>query len=220
MSSPWDYALAVGPLGAYLWVLAVWQSDRRPTVVRGLTDFALLAFAVLGLLTFGPVGQLLAKAVFRSPDLLDRLAVGSAFGIVACLFSVRALNRLVAYQVDPGVLTRALDDVLSRSDLHFTKTLGGYENRDAGRGLRVEFTPRLRCAVIEAYGLDPAGLIRAIRPQLRTRLGGETCPPSPVAAPLYAASLFVMLLPLVASFFARPEARAALRGLLERLRGG
>src|SRR5882757_922117 len=48
MSSPWQYALTVGPLGFYLWVLAVWQSGRRPRVVRGLVDFALLAAGLGG----------------------------------------------------------------------------------------------------------------------------------------------------------------------------
>src|SRR5438309_1399111 len=61
MNGPWQYALTVGPLGFYLWVLGLWQSGRRPHVVRGLTDFTLLAFGVGGVLAFGPFGQLLAR---------------------------------------------------------------------------------------------------------------------------------------------------------------
>ena len=115
MSSPSLYLLSVGPLSLYLWVLALWQSGRNPKVVRGLTDFALLAFALGGVLTFGPVGRFVARAVFHSTELVDLLTVGSAFGLLAWGFAVRSGPNhgqcLAADAVDapgpPGLAERA-----------------------------------------------------------------------------------------------------------------
>src|SRR6516165_2656550 len=61
MTSPLQYALMVGPLAFYLWLLACWNSGRSPRVVSGLVDHALLVFGVGGVLAFGPLGQLAAR---------------------------------------------------------------------------------------------------------------------------------------------------------------
>src|SRR4051794_8939434 len=100
MPGPWQYALTVGPMGFYLWVLALWQSDQHPRVVRGLVDFALLAFAVGGVLAFGPFGQLVAQMVFGRQDPVARLAVASLIGLWGCYLARRSMSRLVVYRVE------------------------------------------------------------------------------------------------------------------------
>ena len=84
MPSPWQYALMVGPLGFYFWAVAVRNSGRRPVVVGGLFDHALLCFGVGGVVAFGPFGRLVARSLFGTPDPVDWLALLSAFGLFAC----------------------------------------------------------------------------------------------------------------------------------------
>src|SRR5207244_13388422 len=91
MSGTWQYALTVGPLGFYLWVLALWQSGRHPRVVSGLVDHALLVFGVGGIIVFGPFGQLLARMIFGRPDVSDWVVIGAVLGLWATLVARRAL---------------------------------------------------------------------------------------------------------------------------------
>ena len=165
MTSPWQYALTVGPLGFYLWVLALWQSDRHPRVVRGLVDFGMLAFGIGGVLAFGPFGQLLARMISPRPGLPSRgdRVVVLCGSVHACTSVGR--DRLVVYHVDPECLIPALADVLRQNRLRFVKTMAGFEDvTSTRRGLRVEFTRWLRCATVEAHGLDAEALIREIAP--------------------------------------------------------
>ncbi len=69
MSPAFQVALAVGPLAAYFLMLGILQSTRRPTVVPGAIDFALLASALGGLVVFGPVGWVLTATLFPGPSL-------------------------------------------------------------------------------------------------------------------------------------------------------
>jgi hypothetical protein len=219
MTGPLQYALTVGPLGFYLWVLALWQSDRHPRVVGGLLDFVMLALGIGGVLTFGPFGQLLVHMFFRRPDLYDWLVVASFLGLLASILARRALHRLVVYHVDQAHLAQALEAVLSETGGRFVATLSGYEDRAGGRGLNVDFTRWLRCAVVEARGRHPEELIQEVRPRLREHLRAVTTSPSPVALVLYGGSILVMVVPLVGLFLTQPRAREALRALIERISG-
>ena len=219
MTSPWQYALTVGPLAFYLWLLALWQSGRHPRVVRGLVDFGWLAFGVGGLLAFGPFGTYATAILFGHPDATDRLAFFSALGLFASLLGRRALHRFSVYNVDAGSLDQALRDVLSRDGRSFARTLGGFEEAASGRGLRVEFAGRVGCASVEAYGRDPEGFVQEIRGPLRERLRVVSRPPSPVAFALYLGSLLVMIAPLFGLVLSQPHTRQALRALIHRLSG-
>ena len=219
MSSPWLYALTVSPLGFYLWMLAIWHSERHPRVVDGSVDFALLATGLGGLLVFGPAGQLAGRVLFGGNGPLERLAVLALYGLVAWLSARRSFRRLVVYQVEPSVLSSALDDVLRGLDGTFQPTLTGFEDRKGGRRLSLEFTPRLRSAVVEAFGPDAETLIRALQPLLRQRLRQVEAGRSRLAPALYGLSMFVMSAPMIGLLLTQPTAWAALRALLERLTG-
>jgi hypothetical protein len=220
MTSPWQYALTVGPLGVYLWVLASWQGGRHPHVVRGLTDFVLLAFGVGGVLVFGPFGQWLSRTFFRRPDLLDQVAILALFGLCTVFLARGARKRLVVYHVDADRLVATLDDILKQTGVRYTRTLEGFEDRSSSRGLQVEVTRWLRCAVVESYGHGSEALIREVRSPLRARLRAETTRPSWIAVGLYACSVLVTIVPLIGLFLTQPRAREALRVLLQRLQGG
>src|SRR5262249_57635379 len=130
-----------------------------------------------------------------------------------------AVNGLVVYQGDREVLTRALDELLVQDGGRFVRTLGGYEDRSAGRALRVEVSPRLRCATVEATGEGAAGLAALLRGRLRERFGSVPSRPSPVALLLYVGSALVMLVPLLPAIASQARAREALRVFLERITG-
>ena len=174
MSPSLQYALTVGPLGFYLWIIAFWHSGQRPWVVNGLMDFVLLALGVGGVLAFGPFGQLLAHRLFRHPDAFDWLTIVSSLGLVAAILARRSVHRVVVYHIRESDVAPVLEDVLRAERLTFVRTMHGYEDATGRRGLRVEVTRSLRCVLIEAIGPDPDRLIQVIRKGLEV-----TTPPLP-----------------------------------------
>ncbi len=212
-------ALTAGPLAFYLAVLAAWQGGRQPRVVSGPLDFGLLVVGVGGLLTFGPFGQLMARALFGKPNLLDWLTLISGEGLVATVLTRRALRRVAVYCVDPETLNRSLREALDLGPGQFVATLGGFEDRVEARGISVEVSPRSRAAVIEAYGRDPEDFINELAPRLQEQLRDVSMPPSPLSWILSGLWGLTTLAFLAGLFFAQPQARAALRAFLQRLNG-
>ena len=220
MSSPIQYALTIGPLGFYLGMLAFWNSGRHPRVVSGLLDFALLACALGGILAFGPFGDLALRLFAVKPDWLDRIVLVSAMGLWASFLARKALHRVVVFHVDAEPLQRTLGDLLNASCGRFVRTLGGFEDREQNLGLKVEFSKRMNCAVIEAFGANAEALIQRLRPRLREAVRDISMRRSTVALAMYGACLLVMILPFVGRLLSRGEAREAFRGLIHLLRGG
>jgi hypothetical protein len=151
--------------------------------------------------------------------LLDRMVVVSGLGLCASLLARRALPRLVVYHTSASDLMQALAEILTESGGRFVQTLNGFEDLTSPRGLKVDFTRWLRCAVIEAYGRDPEGFIQRLRPKLKQKLLACRSPRSRVALVLYAGSVLVMFLPIAGMFLSQQTTREALRVLLRRLGG-
>jgi hypothetical protein len=221
MTIPVQLALMVGPLALYLYVIAAWQSGRTPRVVAGPVDFALLLFALGGVLVFGPVGRLLVVRIgpFGTPSIWAWVAQICSFGLLSLPWLPRTFRRLAVYNVEPEALDRALRVALSDLPGDFTPTLRGYENHSDHRGVIVEVTPWFRAGTIEAYGGHPVALIAQVRARLNPQLFGPITRPSRVAWVLLGLCM-AMLSPLVAVLLIRPEAREAFRALIERLHGG
>ena len=145
MNSPWLYALTVGPLGFYLWTLALWHSSRHPKVVNGLTDFMMLAFGIGGVLAFGPFGQLLVRALSRRPDLIDWMVILSGMGLAGSLLAA-------ALAAAPGRLPRRPRDVrpggqggppLRRGPVRVRRWTAS-RTWASGKGIGSDVRPRLR----------------------------------------------------------------------------
>jgi hypothetical protein len=219
MSNPILYALAFGPLGFYLWMLAVLQSGTRPRLVSGLIDFTMLAFAIGGVLAFGPFGDLIARLLFRKPDWLDRFVIVSALGLCATVLARKALHRIVVYHVDPEGIRCIIEEVLNSCCGRFVPTLDGFEDQEQRLGVHIEVTKWWDCALIEAYGSNPEGLIQQLRAELKLKLRGAKRKPSQLSHVLYVASILVMLIPLASLFLSQPHTREVFRVLLQRLRG-
>jgi hypothetical protein len=218
MSSPVQLLLTVTPLAGYFYLLAIWQAGRHPRVIAGAVDATLLAVGVGGLILFGPFGQVVAEALFDRPGPLHWLLLTLTAALLVASLSRRSSRRLVVYHVAPETLESALRALLGPDG--FVRTLDGYEDRARGRGLRVELSPRWQSAVVEARGRDPDALIASLVPRLRDRLRESPVPAAEVSMVFFGLSALTMLVPLTGYLLAQPHARAALRVLLEHLRGG
>ena len=159
-----------GPLAAYFATLGLWQIGKRPKVVAGPVDSALLGFALGALLAFGPVGRALTaglKSNLVTPVLL------CALGLFLMLMSARSRRRLTIYNADPAAVERALRQALDAHKGDFQRILRGFEDRKAGRGLTVEASTGYRTAEVEAYGSGAEALIASIDPRLRRAFASE-----------------------------------------------
>jgi hypothetical protein len=222
MSLMMQVALTVGPLAGYFFIVGTWQSGRHPRVVAGLVDYAVLLFGVSGLLTVGPIGQVLMGIVF------PRAHWGWAWGLWllflalwARVFAFAATRRLVVYNINPTRLKIEVEKVLaSFPGSRFTPRLGGFEAIEEGRAIHVEGIRFFRVATVDARGRDPETLIRALRPLLRERLASFTAGPTRVTWGLFVVSWLTLLGPLATFLVTEPSARAAMRALWLRITRG
>lgn len=220
MSLPLQVALTVAPLACYFYVVGVWQSGRRPRVVAGPVDFAVLAFGVVGLVTVGPVGQVLMGLIFNNPGPVAWTLWCSFLLLWTLIFSGSAARRLVVYNLDPAQLHNAVADALAGlpSD-HFSMTLRGFESKEARLSLHVEGSASLRVGTVDARGKDAETFIRSLRPLLRARLEDLPVGPSRVTWGLFVLSWLTMLAPLGIFLATEPNARAAVRAIWSRITG-
>lgn len=218
MSLPLQVALTVGPLACYFYVVGVWQSGRHPRVVAGPVDFAVLAFGVSGLVTVGPVGQVLMRLIFGIPGTLAWVLWFVFLALWAAVFAIGAARRVVVYNIEPSRLVEAVRRSLEcLPGPRFTPRLGGFEATDDGRAVLVEGIARLRVGTVDARGREPEALIRRLRPRLRETLAEVASGPTRVTWGLFALSWVIMLGPLVTFLLTEPRARAAMRALWMRI---
>ena len=220
MSLPLQVALTVAPLACYFYVIGVWQSARRPRVVAGPVDFAILAFGVVGLVTVGPVGQVLMGLIFSNPGPIAWALWFFFLGLWTIIFSGSASRRLVVYNLKLDQLQSAVVAALSElptSD--FSPTLRGFESSREHISLHVEGSNRLRVGTVDARGKDAESFIQRLRPLLRDQLRDLPVGPSRVTWSLFLLSWLTMLAPLGIFLMTEPKARAAVRAIWLRLTG-
>ena len=213
-----QYVLMAGPVAVYCALLSTWHGGRRPKVVAGAVDVALLGFGLGGLILWGPPGQLIARRLFGRPVLLDWLTLTSGYAMACSILARQSSRRLVIYHVEPAALTRAVGAALAE-DGRFVRTLSGFEDACEGRGVRVETSNRLRTAVVETHGVRAEALLQRIRPRLVAALATESSPPTRFAWSLIGVSIAALVIPIFVLVLGRPDTRAALRVLLDRIRG-
>ena len=220
MSPTWRLLLATVPLTAYLIRLGLWRGGRTPRVVVGAVDLGWLAFGLVGLFSFGPIGDALISALFPEPNLWSRLVLASSWGLVSLLLGPWASRRLVIYNVVARAVGPAVRSAIDELDGEFVPTLEGFEDAEAGRGVRLQAGTGSSTVVVEAYGRDPAGLIAVLAPAIRDRLGDAARPASLTRVVWFAFSGLTLLVPLLGLLLSRPQVRGALRALLGRIQGG
>jgi len=104
---------AVLPLGAYLAVLGWLHLRRRPVVVAGAWDLAVLAAAVSGLVLAGPLA-LVQPTLGTAPWTVVMLVVVFVLVVAAGVLAMRP--RLVIYNVTAEQLRPVLAEVVGRLD--------------------------------------------------------------------------------------------------------
>jgi hypothetical protein len=218
MSLPMQVALTVGPLACYFYVVGAWQSGRHPRLVAGPLDFAVLAFGMSGLLTVGPVGQLLLRLIFGAPGTWAWILWVVFLGLWATVFAGWAARRIVVYNIDPAGLTAAVGRALKgETGPSFAPTLGGFESADDGRAVLVEGMARLRVGTVDVRGREAEAFTRTLRPRLRAELSAVAAGPTRVTWGLFVLSWITMLTPFVTFLVTEPRARAAMRAFWMRI---
>ncbi len=213
-------ALALVPLATYFFVLGSWQSGRKPKMVAGPIDFGLLSFGLGNLLAFGPVGQFVVYRVFPAPSLFAWLTVAAFVALVSLFLAPRTAHRLVIYHVSDDDLRRAVWDALEKIEGDFDPTVTGFEDRRAGRGVRIEVGKRLNFGVVEGYGDRGERLIALLAPRLNLRLRDADSRPSLLATFWVVLGSLTMIVPLSSLLLGRTAMSAAIRAVFDRLRGG
>lgn len=189
--------VTLGPLAGYLAVQGLWLCSPRPRLVSGTLDYVLMAFGLGALLAYGPVGEFLLSAVFRSPGVYAQLAWLSLLTTTALVLAGPSHRRLLVYNIDPARAQAALREALAQLPGEFSATLNGFEDRAAGRGLVLKASGRLRTAEVEAFGRRADELILALGPSLRARLATDRRRPAwPVALAWFALALATLCGPI------------------------
>lgn len=217
----WQTALLMAaPLALYLGLLACWHGGRRPVVISGPADVALLSFGLGGVVLFGPFGQAIVGWLPGPPRKLVWVGLALWLALLVLQICRRAAHTLVVYHVDAAALERALTAAFDDRAAHYLRTRDGFEGRTRLDGVRIDFSPRWHTATLEVYGDDPASLLRQIEPRLRAHLRGAS-PSTPQISQLFlAGALAAMLFPLTIWVFSQAETRAAVRQLMQRIFGG
>ena len=219
MTPAMQVALTATPLAAYFYTLGVLHGGRRPKLISGPADFALLAGGLGGLVAFGPFGRAVLGRVVGDPA--GWLAWSAWVGLVVMWSAVLAWSaslRLTVYHVSPEDLGRAVGDALNRVGGQFAPTLSGFEDAGRGDGVRVKPIRWLRSGSVEAYGRSPEILICELRPRLREALARLPQRASGVSHAMFGLACVTMLVPVSGFLLANPRAKDAVRALLQSLR--
>lgn len=169
--------IALVPLGAYLAGLAAAHLRRRPVLVSGTLDVALLAAAVSGLVAVGPLA-LLAPAVGRSPWSLPVLALVFALAAAICVLVSRP--RLVVYNITVDQVRPLVAEIVSSLDPQVRWAGESAALPERGFQLHIEGSGPLRTVSVVNVGerSSPEGWGEFAR-RLRRAVRGLPVRPSP-----------------------------------------
>lgn len=113
---PFRLCLALGPVAIYLLLLGAINFTRRPFLVSGARDAAVLGLAVSGLVVVGPMELFVPiHAVLRFGSYVWLLLV-ALYGMVLLLCVLVSRPRLVVYNISSNELRPILADVVARLD--------------------------------------------------------------------------------------------------------
>jgi hypothetical protein len=212
-------ALTATPLAAYFYTLGVFHSGRRPRMVTGPLDAALLAIGLGGLVAFGPFGRaVLGRLVGADVGILAWSIWVTIVVLWALVLAGSASLRVTIYHVRPEELDRAVREALGSLEGQFVRTLKGYEDPKRAAGLTVKSLRFLGSGSVEAYGQAPETLIRELKPKLRAALAELPQRGSRVSHAMFGLACLTMLVPVSSFFLANPRAKEALRMLMQSLR--
>lgn len=114
---PFQTCLAFGPLAVYLLTVAAFNLRRRPTVLSGMGDMALVALALVGLVMVGPMELCFPEsaALYLLGPWVWLLLL-SLYGLCVVLVLLVMRPRVVVYNVSIEELRRVLAEVVGQLD--------------------------------------------------------------------------------------------------------
>ena len=113
---PLRFAIAVVPLVAYSLLLAIVNLRRRPLVVHGGSDFAVLGAAIAGLVFVGPIELFRPEAAVAEYGNYVWLVLLLFYGLWIALITLLSRPRLVVYNISSEELHPILAAAASELD--------------------------------------------------------------------------------------------------------
>jgi hypothetical protein len=206
LMDPFRLALALGPLGAYLLVLAAINLSRRPWLTTGARDTTALLIALSGLVAVGPLELLMPQYLPRQVGISTAWLMWlGLYASGAALWVVLQAPRLVIYNLSIDELSPVLAEVAPAIDP---------EAHWAGETLllpslcvqlRVDHFPAMRNVTLAAVGQrqSPRGW-RSLEAGLAQALAKTAVPVNPLGISL-AAFGTAMLVLLTAKWVSDPQ---------------
>lgn len=113
---PLRFAIAVVPLAAYLILIGLVNSRRRPVVVTGAGDLATLGFALTGVALIGPISLFRPEAATSELGNYVWLFLLAFYWLWITLIVMLCRPRLVVYNLSADELRPILSDALRQLD--------------------------------------------------------------------------------------------------------
>jgi hypothetical protein len=199
-------ATLMGPVAVYFLILGLLNTRRRPQMLTGRTDFALL-IAALSPLVFLPV----MRSLGGSPVIALAVAVLLAGTILVLSPAGRSW---VVYNISSYAASDAVAAALRKLGMNFTRSAEGFLVEAEGVTITVGGFPLLRNATIRLRGADRR-FARAFRAALASRLAAMECQPSPMAISMLLVAVIMLAAPLALMAQDAPQIVRLLTDLLQ-----
>jgi len=148
---PVHLAVAFCPLGIYIAWLGFVYLRRRPVVLTGTLDVALLAAGVLGLAIAGPL-ELILPAQLPFPGPFVWLLVLMMYGLIVTLWNLLARPRLVILNATVEQVRPLLVEIAARLDGNPQWAGDSVALADTAVQLHIEDYPAMRTVSLIALG--------------------------------------------------------------------
>jgi hypothetical protein len=113
---PFQLILALGPVAIYLLLLGAINFSRRPLLVSGGRDAAVLALAITGMLIAGPFGLFLPQASILRYGPYAWVMALTFYGLCVCMGILMLRPRLVIYNISADKLRPVLAEAVANLD--------------------------------------------------------------------------------------------------------
>ncbi len=211
-----ELLLAIGPLAIYLVLLGLVNLRRRPYVVTGVRESALLGLALLGLMIIGPMELFFPQQAANNFGPYVWLLLITFYVLLLMLWVLVSRPRLVIYNVSPSQLRAVLSEVAHRLDGEARWAGDSLALPRLNVQLHVDSFDSMRNVTLVSSGNEQSyGNWRRLEGALRAALGEITVPRNPRGYTLVVMGL-LMMVGLTFKVVQNPQAVA--QGLIQLLR--
>lgn len=180
-------ATVVVPVGMYFLILGLLNSRRRPQLLTGRRDFAILILALCPLFVLPLVAY-----VGHSP-LGTLLVIGAT---AAAIWAMSPRGRTwVIYNLAPDRASEAVGRALEAAGCTPRRRTGGFDLADRGAEVNLSGFPLLRNVSVRMVGCDP-GLVKEFERRLESELAGIRVESSPMAVAMLLVATGMLVAPL------------------------